>query len=50
MNAAFINTKKGTWAYIQKKVRVNGISTTHTIKKLRLLSDIQACEGCADPR
>ena len=50
MNAKFTETKKGTWAYIQKKVRIEGRSTTQTIKKLGLLSDISQKEGCADPR
>ncbi|MGN0630544.1 MAG: IS1634 family transposase [Ruminococcus sp.] len=50
MNAKFQDTSKGTWAYIQKKVRIDGRSTTRTIKRLGLLSDIQKEYGCADPR
>ncbi len=50
MNAKFADTSKGTWAYIQKKVRIDGKSTTLTIKRLGLLSDIQKREGCPDPR
>ena len=50
MNAKFQETSKGTWAYIQKKVRIDGRSTTKTIKRLGLLSDIQKEHGCADPR
>lgn len=50
MKANFTETKKGTWAYIQKSVRVNGKSTTIQVKKLGLLSDIQKEHGCADPR
>lgn len=50
MRATFISTKKGTWAYIQKSVRIDGRSTTQTIKRLGLLSDIQKEYGCADPR
>lgn len=50
MRATFIPTKKGTWAYIQKSVRIDGRSTTQTIKRLGLLSDIQKKHGCADPR
>ena len=50
MNATFTETKKGTWAYIQKKVRVDGRSTTLTIKKLGLLEDIRKEQGCSDPR
>ncbi len=50
MKANFTETKKGTWAYIQKSVRVNGKSTTVQVKKLGLLSDIQKEHGCADPR
>jgi transposase len=49
MNAVFIKTKKGTWAYIQKSVRVDGKSTTLTVKRLGLLDDIQKEYGCADP-
>lgn len=50
MNAKFTDTKKGTWAYIQKSVRKGGKSTTLTIKRLGLLSEIQEREGCADPK
>lgn len=50
MNAKFTTTTKGTWAYIQKSVRIDGRSTTQTIKRLGLLSDIQKEYGCADPR
>lgn len=50
MKATFTTTKKGTWAYICKSVRVNGKSTSVTVKKLGLLTDIQKEHGCADPR
>lgn len=50
MKATFINTPKGTWAYIQKSVRKDGKSTTHTVKKLGLLDDIKAQYGCEDPK
>ena len=50
MKANFTETKKGTWAYIQKSVRINGKSTTIQVKKLGLLSDIQKEHGCEDPR
>lgn len=50
MNAAFIKTSKGINAYIQKSIRVDGKSTTVTIKKLGLLEDIKRKHGCADPR
>lgn len=50
MNAAFVTSGTGTRAYIQKKVRIDGKSTTHTIKRLGLLSDIQKEQGCPDPR
>lgn len=50
MRATFIPTKKGTWAYIQKSLRIDGRSTTQTVKRLGLLSDIQKEHGCADPR
>ena len=50
MNAVFIKTGKGINAYIQKSVRVDGKSTTLTVKKLGLLADIQREQGCADPR
>ena len=30
MKATFGTTKKGTWAYIQKSVRIDGKSTTKT--------------------
>ena len=50
MKATFGNTKKGTWAYIQKSVRINGRSTTKTVKRLGLLEDIKRTYGCDDPR
>ena len=50
MYATFTTTKKGTWAYIQKSVRKDGKTTTLTIKRLGLLSDIQKQHGCQDPR
>ena len=50
MNAKFTTTTKGTWAYIQKSVRIDGRSTTQTIRRLGSLSDIQKEHGCADPR
>lgn len=50
MNAKFTTTSKGTWAYIQKSLRIDGRSTTQTIKRLGLLSDIKREQGCADPR
>lgn len=50
MKANFTTTRKGTWAYIQKSVRINGKSTSIQVKKLGLLTDIQKKCGCADPR
>ena len=50
MKASFTTTKKGTWAYIRKSVRINGKSTTVPVKSLGLLSKIQEREGCDDPR
>ena len=50
MYTRFQNTSKGTNAYIQKSVRVDGRSKTITVKCLGLLSDIQKKHGCADPR
>lgn len=50
MYANFIKTKTGVWAYIQKSVRIDGKSTTKTVKRLGLLEDIKARHGCADPR
>lgn len=50
MNAKFTDTRKGTWAYIQKSVRIDGRSTTLTIKRLGLLEDIRKEYGCEDPR
>lgn len=50
MNAAFIKSGKEIRAYIQKKVRIDGRSTTQTIRRLGLLSDIQKEYGCDDPR
>lgn len=49
MKASFTTTKKGTWAYIRKSVRIEGKSTTVPVKSLGLLSDIQKNTGCADP-
>ena len=50
MYAHFTETKKGTWAYIQKSTRIDGKVTTLTLKRLGLLSDIQKEHGCVDPR
>lgn len=50
MYTRFQNTSKGTNAYIQKSVRVDGRSKTITVKCLGLLSDIQREHGCADPK
>lgn len=50
MYATFTTTKKGTWAYIQKSVRKDGKTTTLTIKRLGLLSDIQKEHNCEDPK
>ena len=50
MKATFGTTKKGTWAYIQKSVRIDGKSTTKTVKRLGLLEDIRRKHGCRDPR
>lgn len=50
MKATFSTTKKGTWAYIQKSVRIDGKSTTKTVKRLGLLEDIKRTYGCEDPR
>ena len=50
MYATFTTTKKGTWAYIQKSVRKDGKTTTLTIKRLGLLSDIQKKHNCEDPK
>ena len=41
MKATFGTTKKGTWAYIQKSVRIDGKSTTKTVRRLGLLEDIR---------
>ncbi len=49
MKAAFIKTKTGTWAYIQKSARINGKPTSINIKKLGTLEDIKEKEGCPDP-
>ena len=46
----YTDTRKGTWAYIQKSIRVDGRPKTITVKRLGLLSDIQKEYGCADPR
>lgn len=37
-------------AYIQKSVRIDGKSTTKTIRRLGSLEDIKKKYGCADPR
>ncbi len=50
MYATFTTTKKGTWAYIQKSVRKDGKTTTLTIKRLGLLSDIRKEHNCEDPK
>ncbi len=50
MYTRFQNTSRGTNAYIQKSVRVDGRSKTITVKCLGLLSEIQKKYGCADPR
>ena len=50
MYAHFTETKKGTWAYIQKSTRIDGKVKTLTLKRLGLLSDIQEKYSCADPR
>ena len=50
MYTRFQNTSKGTNAYIQKSVRVDGRSKTITVKCLGLLSEIQKKYGCPDPR
>lgn len=50
MYTRFQDTSKGTNAYIQKSVRVDGRSKTITVKCLGLLSEIQKKYGCADPR
>lgn len=50
MKATFGTTKKGTWAYIQKSVRIDGKSTTKTVRRLGLLEDIRRKYGCQDPR
>lgn len=49
MKAAFIKTKTGTWAYIQKSARINGKPTSINIRKLGTLEDIREKEGCPDP-
>jgi hypothetical protein len=46
----YTTTKKGTWAYIQKSVRVDGRTKTITVRRLGLLSDIQKEQGCPDPK
>ena len=46
----YTTTKRGTWAYIQKSVRVDGRPKTITVKRLGLLSDIQKQHGCSDPK
>lgn len=50
MYTRFQDTSKGTNAYIQKSVRVDGRSKTITVKCLGLLSDIKKKHGCADPK
>ncbi len=50
MKATFGTTRTGTWAYIQKSVRIDGRSTTKTVKRLGLLEDIRKTYGCEDPR
>jgi transposase len=50
MYSHYTTTKKGTWAYIQKSVRVDGRTKTLTVKCLGLLSDIQKQYGCPDPK
>lgn len=50
MYTRFVDTKKGTLAYIQKTVRIEGTPRTLTVKCLGLLSDIQRRNGCADPK
>ena len=50
MKTTFGTTKKGTWAYIQKSVRIDGKSTTKTVRRLGLLEDIRRKYGCQDPR
>lgn len=49
MKATFVTTKTGTWAYIQKSVRVDGVPKSINIKKLGTLEEIKSREGCADP-
>jgi transposase len=46
----YTTTQKGTWAYIQKSVRIDGRTKTLTVKRLGLLSDIQKEYGCPDPK
>ena len=50
MYARFQNTSRGTNAYIQKSVRIDGRSKTITVKCLGSLSDIQKKHGCPDPQ
>lgn len=50
MYSRFQKTGKGTSAYIQKSVRIDGRPRTVTVKCLGLLSDIQREQGCADPQ
>lgn len=49
MKATFLKTAKGTWACIQKSIRIDGRSTTKTVLKLGLLDDISKKYGCDDP-
>lgn len=48
MKATFVKTKKGTWACIQKTVRINGVPTSQTVRRLGLLDDIKKEQGCED--
>jgi len=50
MKATFIPTKKGIWACIQRSVRIDGKSTSQTVKRLGLLEDIKKEYGCSDPQ
>ena len=50
MYTRFQTTSRGTSAYIQKSVRIDGVTRTITVKCLGLLSDIQKEYGCEDPR
>ncbi len=50
MNAKFTTTAKGTWAYIQKSVRIDGRSTTQTISAFRVTVRDSERAWCANPR